>query len=54
MKNVGIFYGHLEYRKAIWYILWSFGIGIFSLFGMFCQEKSGNIEECYANCPISR
>jgi hypothetical protein len=25
-KNVGIFYAHLEYIMAIWYILWSFGI----------------------------
>jgi glucose-6-phosphate-specific signal transduction histidine kinase len=26
MENVGIFYGHLVSFKAIWYILWSFGI----------------------------
>jgi hypothetical protein len=25
MKKVGIFYGHLEYIKGIWYILWPFG-----------------------------
>jgi hypothetical protein len=24
-ETVGIFYGHLEYITAIWYILWSFG-----------------------------
>jgi hypothetical protein len=26
MKDVGIFYGHLMYFTAIWYILWQFGI----------------------------
>jgi hypothetical protein len=26
MENVGIFYGHLEYVLAIWYILWTFGL----------------------------
>jgi hypothetical protein len=26
MENVGIFYGHLVYFTAIWYILWTFGI----------------------------
>jgi hypothetical protein len=26
MENVGIFFAHLEYLTAIWYILWSFGI----------------------------
>jgi hypothetical protein len=25
MENVGIFYAHLEYIMAIWYILWQFG-----------------------------
>jgi hypothetical protein len=25
-KMFGIFYGHLEYLMAIWYILWTFGI----------------------------
>jgi hypothetical protein len=25
MDKVGIFYGHLEYTSAIWYILWPFG-----------------------------
>jgi hypothetical protein len=45
MENVGIFYAHLEYVMEIWYILWSmiilwqFGLGIF---GILCQEKSGN------------
>jgi hypothetical protein len=41
MENVGIFYGHKEYLKAILvylmailYILWSFG--------MLYQDKSGN------------
>jgi hypothetical protein len=37
----GLFYGHLVYFVAIWYILWPFGIGIFPLFGM---EKSGDPE----------
>jgi hypothetical protein len=44
MKNAGIFYGHLEYFTAIWYILWPFGNVvviwyIFPLFGILCQEK---------------
>jgi hypothetical protein len=26
MKDVGIFYDHLEYFTVIWYILWPFGI----------------------------
>jgi hypothetical protein len=26
MENIGIFYGHLVYFTAIWYILWIFGI----------------------------
>jgi hypothetical protein len=25
MENAGIFYGHLEYFKVVWYILWPFG-----------------------------
>jgi hypothetical protein len=25
MENVAIFHGHLEYLKALWYILWPFG-----------------------------
>jgi hypothetical protein len=44
MENVGIFYAHLEYITAIWYILWSFGnfVVILYVFGILCQEKSGN------------
>jgi hypothetical protein len=34
LRPFGIFYGHLVYFTAIWYI--------FSCFGMFYQEKSGN------------
>jgi hypothetical protein len=26
VEDVGIFYGHLVYFMAIWYILWPFGI----------------------------
>jgi hypothetical protein len=37
MENASIFYGHLEYFTVNWYI-----------FGMLCQEKSGNP----ANDPI--
>jgi hypothetical protein len=44
MKNVGIFYDHLEKIAAISYILWPFGIVCgnlvyFSRFGMFGQRK---------------
>jgi hypothetical protein len=47
MENTGIFYGHLEFFTAIWYILWPFGNVvaiwyIFPRFGILCQEKSGN------------
>jgi hypothetical protein len=40
MEDVGIFYGHLVYFKAIWYFLWSFGT--FSRSVMLHQENSGN------------
>jgi hypothetical protein len=48
MEHVHIFYGHLKYLTAIWYILWTFGIFcgyfvFFSRFGMY-QEKSGNTD----------
>jgi hypothetical protein len=26
MEDVGLFYGHLVYVVAIWYMLWPFGI----------------------------
>jgi TRAP-type mannitol/chloroaromatic compound transport system permease small subunit len=54
MEKVGIFYGHLEYVKAIlvdfwalWFILWPFGKleafwYIFPCLGISWEEKSGN------------
>jgi hypothetical protein len=47
MENAGIFCGHLEYLKVIWYILWPFDnvVVIWYIcprFGKLCQEKSGN------------
>jgi hypothetical protein len=48
MENVGIFYRHLEYFKAIWYIVWPFGnfVSLWYIippFGMLSPEKkSGN------------
>jgi hypothetical protein len=45
LRQLGIFYGHLVYFVAIWYILWPFGI--FFRFGMSNQEKSGNLEPWY-------
>jgi hypothetical protein len=47
IEDVGVFYGHLAYFTAIWYILWPFGIFYghlvyFSRFGMLYKEKSGN------------
>jgi hypothetical protein len=49
MKNVSIFYDHLEYFTAIWYNLWPFGtvcghLVYISKFWYICldQEKSGN------------
>jgi hypothetical protein len=41
MKDVGIFYVHLEYFMAIWYILWPFWY-IYPRFGRLYQEQSGN------------
>jgi hypothetical protein len=48
MEDFGMFYGHLVYCTAIWYILWSFGIFYgylvyISHFGMlYVPRKSGN------------
>jgi hypothetical protein len=54
MEDVGIFYGHLVYFTAFWYILPAFGIFcchlvyfmviwyIFHCFGMLYKEKSCN------------
>jgi hypothetical protein len=47
MEKVGLFYGHLEYIMAFWYILWPFGNlvaiwYIFHLFSILSREKSGN------------
>jgi hypothetical protein len=44
MKNVGIFYDHLEYFTAIWYIICPIGtvyvnLVYFSRFGMFGARK---------------
>jgi hypothetical protein len=57
MKDVGIFYGHLVYIRAIWYSfvaisynLWSFGI--FFRFGMVYREKSGNPAQVL-NCIVN-
>jgi hypothetical protein len=46
-ENIYIFYGHLDYFKDIWDILWPFGTFSvhwvhFSGFGTMNQEKSGN------------
>jgi hypothetical protein len=47
MEDVGVFYGHLVYFTANWYMLWPFGIFVghlvtFFHFGMLYQGKSGN------------
>jgi hypothetical protein len=47
MENVGIFYGHLKYITAIWYILWPFDKLVIIWYisprlGILYQEKSGN------------
>jgi hypothetical protein len=44
-EDVGLFYGHLVYFKAIRSIFWLFRIGIFSRFGMLYKEKSGKPAE---------
>jgi hypothetical protein len=38
MQNVGIFYGHLEYITAIWYVYFVDIYLIFPRFGTFCQK----------------
>jgi hypothetical protein len=40
MEHIGmyIFYGHFEYFKAMWYILWSFGV-IFSVLVNCCNKN---------------
>jgi hypothetical protein len=47
MKQIGIFYGHLEYITAILYNLWPLCYleaiwYIFTRFGIINKEKSGN------------
>jgi hypothetical protein len=48
MEHIGMFYGHLVYFTAIWYILWPFSLlfvviwYIFPRLVMLYQEKSGN------------
>jgi hypothetical protein len=37
MEDVGKLYGHLVYLKAIWYILWLFGIFFYAL--VCCTKK---------------
>jgi hypothetical protein len=49
MEDVGVFYGHLVYFMAIWYIFWPFSIinghlVYFLLFWYVLQRKSGNPE----------
>jgi hypothetical protein len=43
-ESVDLLCCHLEYFASLWYILWQFGTFgyIFTRFGMFYQEKSGN------------
>jgi hypothetical protein len=52
MEKVGIFFDHLEYITAIWYILWPFGnlVAIWYIFprsGILSLEKSGNLVSDY-------
>jgi hypothetical protein len=47
MKQVGNFYGYLEYITAVWYMFWPFGnlVSIWYIsprFGILNKEKSGN------------
>jgi hypothetical protein len=34
MEDVGIYFGHLVYSRAIWSILWTFGLCILWPFGL--------------------
>jgi hypothetical protein len=49
MTDVGILYGHLVYFMPIWYITYMVIRYIFSRFGMWYHEKSGNPEH---NCQL--
>jgi hypothetical protein len=52
MEGVGIFYGHLVYFTAIWYILWPFGIFVGSLvyFLLLWYVAAGKIwQPCYTH-----
>jgi hypothetical protein len=42
MEDVGIFYAHLVYFTAVWYMYIMSIWYIFPHFGMLYQEKSGN------------
>jgi hypothetical protein len=49
VEHVGLFYGHWEYIKAVWYILWPMDKMlvlwfIFPHFGILYHEKSGNLD----------
>jgi hypothetical protein len=58
-KRLVCFFAHLENFVAIWYILWPignfvliFGVYFSVLFGILCQEKSGNPELDHVLKPI--
>jgi hypothetical protein len=51
MENIGIFYNHLKYIMAIWYIIWPYGNlvviwYIYPRFGILYYEKPGNPATC--------
>jgi hypothetical protein len=52
VEHVGLFYVHLEYIKAVWYILWPHDKMlviwlIFPRFGVLYQTKYGNPATLY-------
>jgi hypothetical protein len=55
MEHIGIFYGHLEYIMAIWYIIWPFGgilVYYFTRFGILYNEKYGNPGHKVQRCRL--
>jgi hypothetical protein len=54
MEDVGIFYGHLVYFTAIWYMYAvAFWYILRFFFSMLYQEKSGNPESNYFDQSLS-
>jgi hypothetical protein len=52
MENVSLFFDHLEYLNAIWYILWLYLV-YFPVLVCSNQDKSGNPEVEHKKTDLS-